>query len=122
MHEEIHAGWLFASYDYMTGAEGRKCIFKGWEKAGVTEISLFTVPLFLRGILETGTLSGVVKASAISGECLNYRGEPEWALLSGGGGAKKYPLPSVDNLPRSRSRKMATAPSKRTSLDNPTEK
>ena len=58
-HEEIHAGWLFASYDYLTGAEGRKCILKGWEKVVVTEIRLFTVPLFLRGILETGTLPGV---------------------------------------------------------------
>ena len=33
IHEETHAGWLFALYDYLTGAEGRKCILKGWEKA-----------------------------------------------------------------------------------------
>ena len=44
---------------------------------------LFTVPLFFRRILETGTNyasmelppSWFVKASAIWGECLNYRGE-----------------------------------------------
>ena len=34
----IQAGWLVASYDYLTGAEGRKCILKGWEKAGVKDI------------------------------------------------------------------------------------
>ena len=99
------------------GAEGRKCILKGWEKTGVTEIRLFTIPLFLRGILETNLVPRVkmrdpgnevvsrmvrfrelppslfVKASAIWGECLNYRGKSEWGLLSGGGGAKKYPVP-----------------------------
>ena len=52
-----------------------------------------------------------VKASVIWGECLNYRGEREWGL--------------VDTFPRLRSllqTKMGVAPSKRTSLDNPTEK
>ena len=34
----LHAVWLVALYDYLTGAEGRRCIFKGWEKAGVKEI------------------------------------------------------------------------------------
>ena len=34
----LHAGWLVALYDYLTGAEGRRCIFKGWEKEGVKEI------------------------------------------------------------------------------------
>ena len=34
----LHAGWLVALYDYLTGAEGRRSIFKGWEKAGVKEI------------------------------------------------------------------------------------
>ena len=29
IHEEIHAGWLFTLYDYLTGAERRKCILKG---------------------------------------------------------------------------------------------
>ena len=33
----IQAGWLVAIYDYLTGAEGRKCILKGWEKAGVKD-------------------------------------------------------------------------------------
>ncbi|KAL9954832.1 hypothetical protein ACROYT_G042413 [Oculina patagonica] len=28
----LHAGWLVALYDYLTGAEGRRCIFKGWER------------------------------------------------------------------------------------------
>ena len=33
--KSLHAGWLVALYDYLTGAEGMRCIFKGWEKAGV---------------------------------------------------------------------------------------
>ena len=40
----LHAGWLVALYDYLTGAEGR-CIFKGWEKAGVKEIVNSDKPL-----------------------------------------------------------------------------
>ena len=28
----LHAGWLVALYDYLTGAEGRRCVLKGWEK------------------------------------------------------------------------------------------
>ena len=39
------AGWLVALYDYLTGAEGRRCIFKGWEKAGVKEIVNSDKPL-----------------------------------------------------------------------------
>ena len=34
----IQAGWLVALYDYLTEAEGRKCILKGWKKAGVKDI------------------------------------------------------------------------------------
>ena len=45
IHEEIHAGWLFTLYDYLSGAEGRKCILKGWEKAGVAEIDNSDKPL-----------------------------------------------------------------------------
>jgi len=41
----LHAGWLVALYDYLTGAEGRRCIFKGWEKAGVKEIVNSDKPL-----------------------------------------------------------------------------
>lgn len=41
----LHAGWLVALYDYLTGAEGRRSIFKGWEKAGVKEIVNSDKPL-----------------------------------------------------------------------------
>ena len=41
----IHAVWLVALYDYLTSAEGRKCILKGWEKAGVMEIANSDKPL-----------------------------------------------------------------------------
>ena len=41
----LHAGWIVALYDYLTGAEGRRCILKGWEKAGVKEIGNSDKPL-----------------------------------------------------------------------------
>ncbi|KAM7442669.1 hypothetical protein ABFA07_008446 [Porites harrisoni] len=41
----LHAGWLVALYDYLTGAEGRRSIFKRWEKAGVKEIVNSDKPL-----------------------------------------------------------------------------
>ena len=41
----LHAGWLAVLYDYLTGAEGRRCILKGWEKAGVKEIANSDKPL-----------------------------------------------------------------------------
>ena len=68
--------------------------------------------------------SWFVKASEIWGECLNYRGEgsfPSLTILT----ATPAPLGSLDTLPRSRSllqTKMAAIPSKRTGLENPTEK
>ena len=58
-----------------------------------------------------------VRASATWGECLNYRGGPSQVTLS--------PLGSLDTLPRLRSllqTKMAAVQSKRSSLENPTEK
>ena len=68
--------------------------------------------------------SWIVKASAIGGECLNYWGEgtfPSPTILT----PTPAPLGSLDTLPRSRSllqTKMAAIPSKRTGLENPTEK
>ena len=37
--------FLVYLYDYLTGAEGRRCILKGWEKAGVKEIANSDKPL-----------------------------------------------------------------------------
>ena len=80
---------------------------------------LFTVPLFFWYASTELPPSWFVKASAVWGECLNYRGE------GSGVGRHSRSLRSLDTLPRSRSllqTKMAAVPSKRTSLENPTEK
>ena len=45
VNKQIQPAWLVALYDYLTGAEGRKCILKGWEKAGVKDIANSDKPL-----------------------------------------------------------------------------
>ena len=94
MHEEIHAGWLFASYDYLTGAEESKCILKGWEKAGVTEISLFTVPLFLRGITLPGVAAILVcKSERDLGRVSELPRGAGVGVIESGRGSEKIPAP-----------------------------
>lgn len=34
----LYVGWFVVLYDYLIGVEGRRFIFKGWEKVGVKEI------------------------------------------------------------------------------------
>ena len=101
-------------------------------------LRLFTVPLFSAGDSRDRYASialppsWFVKASAIWGECLNYRGEGSGV----GRRRENFPSPtiltptpaslgSLDTLHRSRSllqTKMAAVRSKRTSPENPTEK
>ena len=41
----LKKSWLVALYDYLTGAEGRICLLKGWEKVGFKEIANSGKPL-----------------------------------------------------------------------------
>ena len=43
--EVLHTGWLVTLYNCLSGADGRRCILKGWEKAGVKEITSSNKPL-----------------------------------------------------------------------------